>query len=173
MAEDTDPLFQQFLQAGFARVWVPVRPGFEAVILNYIDCGGEPWTEKDAPIVGEPDETSAPSVALIDEIKEQLGADFEFRPGTIAVQKDSPIVEGTGTDFRADDQDREILIALNYYRIAEVDEAAQRILLREPYAGNDQSGIGFAIGVKFVGEPWVVQLPTTLVLLTNADLIVQ
>jgi hypothetical protein len=173
MGQDADPLFQQFLQAGFARVWVPVRPGFEPVILNYIECGGEPWTEKDAPIIGDPDETLAPSVALIDEIKEQLGADFEFRPGTISVHKNSPMVEGNGTDFREDDQDREILIALNYYRIAEVDVAAQKIRLREPYAGENKSDIGVAIGPKFVGEPWVVQVPTTLVLLTNADLITQ
>lgn len=169
MTKDTDPLFEQFLQAGFARVWVPVRPGFEAVIVNYIECGGEPWNEKDAPIAGQPDETSAPSVALIDEIKEQLGVDFEFRPGTISVKKDSTLVAGTGTDFTADDKDREILIALRYYRIAEVDEEAQEIRLREPYAGEDQEAIGFAIGVKDVGEPWLVQVPTTLVHLRSGD----
>ena len=60
MTTNTDPLFEQFLQSGYARVWVPVRPGFEAVIGHYIDCGGEPWTEKDAPIAGQPDEASSP-----------------------------------------------------------------------------------------------------------------
>lgn len=170
--QDNNSSFAQFLRAGYARVWVPVRPGFELVIANYIKCGGEPWGEKDAPILGEADEGSSPTVALIDEIKEQLGADFEFRAGTIGVRKDSDRVAGTGTDFRADDKDREILIALDYYRIAEVDEAAQEIRLREPYRRANQDGIGFAVGVKFVGEPWVVQVPTTLVHLTNsADLI--
>jgi len=169
MAKDNDPLFEQFLRAGFARVWAPVRPGFESVIVNYIECGGEPWNEKDAPIIGDPDEESAPTVSLIDEIKEQLGVDFEFRPGTVKVEKGSKLVIGSGTDFRADDKNREILIALKYYRITEVNEADQRIQLREPYAGEDEDATGYAIGVKFVGEPWVVQVPTSLVHLSSAS----
>ena len=94
---------------------------------------------------------------------------FEFRPGTIKVRKDNKWIEGSGTDFREDDRDREILIALKYYRIARVNEADQKIKLSEPYAGKDQDDIGFAIGVKFEGEPWVVQVPTTLVHLTRSD----
>lgn len=172
--KDADPLFEQFLQAGYARVWVPVRPGFEAVLVHYIECGGEPWTEKDAPIAPGSGEPSAPSIALIDEIKEQLGADFELRPGKIAVQSGSAVVHGTGTDFTAADLDREILIALRYYRIAEVDEAAQTLRLREPYAGADAQGIGYAVGVQYVGEPWLVHVPTRLVYLSNrTDLVVE
>jgi hypothetical protein len=171
MIQNTDPLFEQFLHAGYSRVWVPVRPGFDAAIINYIKCGGEPWSEKDAPILGGDahDQTLAPTVALIDEIKEQLGVNFEFRPGTIQVEKNSNLVVGEDTDFRSDDVDREILIALRYYRIAEVDEAAQKIRLSERYAGEDQNKIGFAIGVKFVGEPWLVQVPTNLVYLSSRD----
>lgn len=170
--KDADPLFEQFLQAGYARVWVPVRPGFEPVILNYIECGGEPWTEKDAPLAGLPDETSAPTVALIDEIKEQLGVDFQFRVGTVEVKKDQKLVKGTGTDFTAADVDREILLEFRQYRIASVDEAAQTLRLREPYARDDADALGFAIGVKFVGEPWLVQVPTRLVYLeSGSDLV--
>ena len=33
--DQSDPLFEQFLQAGYARVMVPVRPQFEYLILNY------------------------------------------------------------------------------------------------------------------------------------------
>ena len=81
--QNTDPLFEQFLQASYSRVWVHVRPGFDGTILHYIKCGGEPWTKKEPPIVGEPDDPytcpHAPTVALIDEIKEQLGVNFEFR----------------------------------------------------------------------------------------------
>ncbi len=171
--QNKDPLFEQFLQAGYARVWIPVRPGFELVVANYVKCGGDPWTEKDAPIAAEPPD-SAPLVALIDEVKEQLGADFESREGTVAVREGERLIIGTGTDFRAGDEDREILIALKTYRIATVDEASQRIELREPYAGADQDAAGFAVGVKFVGEPWVVQVPTTLVYLdAGEDLISQ
>jgi hypothetical protein len=159
---DSDPLFEQFLQAGYARVWVPVRPGFELVIANYIKLGGKPWTEKDAPLVEEPGK-SPPFISLIEEIKEQLDADFMPRKGKLLVRNGEDQVLGSGTDLIEEDIDREILIALQYYRIAEVDVAAQTLRLTEPYDGEDDDAIGFAIGVKFVGEPWLVQVPTTLV----------
>ncbi|MET0648648.1 MAG: hypothetical protein ABW208_18715 [Pyrinomonadaceae bacterium] len=169
---DTDPLFEQFLQAGYARVWVPVRPGFDPVIASYIQSGGEPWTEKDSPLVEESGD-SPPFVSLLEEIKEQLGADFEFRAGTLRVRNGDARVTGSGTDLREDDVDREILIALRYYRIAEVDAAAQTFRLGEPYGGEDGDALGFAIGVKFVGQPWLVQVPTTLVhLKASAELII-
>lgn len=169
LTTDPDPLFQHFLQAGYARVWVPVRPGFDQVLVNYIECGGEPWTEKDAPILGGPGVGAAPTVALIDEITEQLGKEFTARPGSLRVRKGSTLATGTGTDIRADDVDREILIGLASYRIDHVDEAAQQLRLRAAYAGDDADEIGFGIGVKFVGEPWLVQVPTTLVHLTATD----
>lgn len=34
--EDPDPQFDEFLKSGFARVQVPVRPGFEAAIDQYV-----------------------------------------------------------------------------------------------------------------------------------------
>ena len=73
---DNDPLFEKFLQAGFARVWAPVRPGFEQVVAHYIECGGEVWDEKSAPLCSEEDVPSAPLIALIEEIKEQQ--DYEL-----------------------------------------------------------------------------------------------
>ncbi|HYD41535.1 MAG TPA: hypothetical protein VEB43_11975 [Anaeromyxobacter sp.] len=171
-AEDPDPLHQKFLQAGYARVWAPVRPGFEAVVLQYVELGGEPWTEKDAPLLGEPDEGSAPAVALIEELKAELGADFDARPGTIEVHAGSTLVAGTGTDFGPDDVDRAILIALQEYRITAVDQATQQLTLREPFAGEGADGLGYAVGAKYVGEPWIVQVPTSLVHLRDgADLI--
>lgn len=160
--KDTDPVFEQFLQAGYARVWVPVRPGFDLVVANYVQSGGEPWTEKDAPLVEEPGD-APPFVSLIEEIKEQLGADFEFRAGSLQVVSGEDLVSGTGTDLTEDDVDREILIALRQYRIIAVDVANQTLRLGEPYEGESHDQVGFAIGVKFVGEPWLVQVPTTLV----------
>ena len=151
---------------------MPVRPGFDLVIASYIQSGGEPWTEKDAPLVEESGE-APPFVSLIEEIKEQLGADFEFRPGTLNVRNGQTLATGTGTDLREDDVDREILLALRYYRIAGVDVAAQTLRLSDPYGGEDDDAIGFAIGVKFVGEPWLVQVPTTLIhLKAGADPII-
>lgn len=161
---DEDPRFEQFLQAGYARVWVPIRPGFETVVASYIQCGGEPWTERDAPLCDEPG-GDLPIVSLIEEMTEQLGADFEPRAGTLTVRAGDARVDGVGTDFIASDVDREILIDLERYRIVAVDEVAQQVRLQDPYRGIDRDGIGYAIGARLVGEPWVVEVPTNLVYL--------
>ncbi|PCI94512.1 MAG: hypothetical protein COB15_14045 [Flavobacteriales bacterium] len=166
--KDVDPLFEKFLKAGYARVWIPIRPSFEPMMLNYIKCGGEPWSEKDAPQVSEnevgDDNEQSPSISMIEEMKEQLDNDFVQRPGTISVTEDSNILIGTGTDFSKDDVDREILIHLESYRIAEFVSATE-IALREPYLGEDDTNIGVIMGIKYVGEPWVVEVPTSLVYL--------
>ncbi|MGK7397437.1 MAG: hypothetical protein ACNS62_22865 [Candidatus Cyclobacteriaceae bacterium M3_2C_046] len=160
--KDTDPLFEKFLRAGYARLWVPIRPGFDSVIGHYICAGGEPWTEKDAPqIEGCEDGVDPPVVSMIEEMKEQLDNDFAERPGEITVSSNSKVVTGESTDFSEDDVDREILIHLESYRIAQVVSPAE-IRLREVYTGETTS-LGVAVGVKYVGEPWVVQVPTSLV----------
>jgi hypothetical protein len=37
--EDEDPEFEKFVQSGFARVNVPVRPGFEGALEHYLSTG--------------------------------------------------------------------------------------------------------------------------------------
>lgn len=37
--QDTDPLFQKFMQAGYARVVVPVKPGYEAKVASFFSTG--------------------------------------------------------------------------------------------------------------------------------------
>lgn len=163
--KDSDPLFEKFLKAGYARVWIPIRPGFESVVGHYICAGGEPWTEKDAPQCDaegvENGYTQPPLISIIDEVKGQLDNDFVERPGTISVTKNSKEVIGDLTDFSEDDVDREILINLESYRIADFISPTE-IMLREPYEGVDNT-FGVALGVKYVGEPWIVQVPTSLV----------
>jgi hypothetical protein len=172
--QDTDPLFEKFVQAGYARVWVPIRPGFESVVDFYIHNGGEPWTEKEAPLctsTGDDRENAynvPPSVSLIDEIKEQLDNDFVQRKGTVEVTQNEKNITGTDTEFTESDVDREILINLHVYRIAKV-VSATRLVLREAYEGESANGLGYTIGVKFVGEPWVVKIPTSLVLLQESN----
>nr|AUN36853.1 hypothetical protein [uncultured bacterium] len=54
MAEtDADPMFAQFLQAGSARVTVPVTPGFERLAQAYL-AGWGVWGGGDAPGVDDP-----------------------------------------------------------------------------------------------------------------------
>jgi hypothetical protein len=66
--EDTnDPLFTKFLQAGAARVMVPVRPNFEGAINIYL-ATGQVWNGGDVPTVD-----SELYVSIADEMKEAAG----------------------------------------------------------------------------------------------------
>ncbi len=68
--EDDDPDFQAFLKAGYIRVQIPVRPGFEAALAHFKDHG-EVWNGKSLPTIS--DDLYLP---IADEIAERLD-----RPG--------------------------------------------------------------------------------------------
>ncbi len=51
--EDADPLFRKFLQAGAARVIVPVTPGYEKVIMYFQETGIR-WYGKNPPVLTDP-----------------------------------------------------------------------------------------------------------------------
>ena len=61
---DTDSKFTDFLQAGYARVVVPVHPKFTEAILHYLNTG-EIWAGEELPAID--DELY---LSIIDEIKE-------------------------------------------------------------------------------------------------------
>ena len=165
--EDNDPLHAQFLQAGAARVLVPVRRGYEDAIQYYLS------TNK---IAGPPKIGSKLYVPLVTAIKEQQGIDFSKRQGTISVAKDSKDVTGQDTKFIPDDIDREIVIwqkqdvngkiviRQKKYRIAKV-ESSTKLTLSENYTGETDNQVPYSIGLKLVGEPWEVKIPTSLVYL--------
>ncbi|MER9565814.1 hypothetical protein [Mesorhizobium sp. M0571] len=67
-ADGGDALFSRFLNAGFARVVLPVRPAHEGDVLYYLETGVR-WGGTEPPILGEPK-----FVNIIDEIKESLDA---------------------------------------------------------------------------------------------------
>jgi hypothetical protein len=80
-----DPLFKQFLQAGYARVVVPVRLGFEPAVLFYLNCG-LPWLGGELPTVG--DKTQPPLyLDIADEIRALTGGG---EPGETAVPIGDP-----------------------------------------------------------------------------------
>jgi hypothetical protein len=68
--EDTDPVFNQFLKAGYCRVAVPARPGFEGAIDHFMTYG-EPWNGGPLPPISSP-----LYLPIVDEIAERLD-----RPG--------------------------------------------------------------------------------------------
>ncbi|MFI1170387.1 hypothetical protein [Streptomyces melanogenes] len=68
--EDPDPQFNQFLKAGFCRVTVPIRPGFEGAVDHYMNFG-ELWNGGPLPAI-----TSPLYLPIADELAERLN-----RPG--------------------------------------------------------------------------------------------
>jgi hypothetical protein len=161
LLDDADPLFARFLQAGAARVQVPVRPGYEEAVAHYMESGGNLWDGGEPPHVG--DELY---LSIIDEIKEQQGAEAEPRAGTLAVTQGSPAVTGTGTDFSPDDLDRRLTVAGRAYRIADVSSPTS-LTLSEAYRGPTRQGLRYTIGAKYIGEPWEVRVPTSLIYLQS------
>lgn len=65
--EDDDAIFKAFLQAGIAKVVVPVRLGFEKAVMHYL-ATGELWDGGDTPIIN--DELF---ISITDELQEQEG----------------------------------------------------------------------------------------------------
>jgi hypothetical protein len=67
--QDVDPAFLEFLQAGAARVVVPVRPGFEVALTHYLETL-EIWNGE-----GEPPPINSPLyLPIITEIQERTDA---------------------------------------------------------------------------------------------------
>lgn len=69
LRQDVDPTFLEFLQAGAARVVIPVRPGFEIALTHYLETG-RIWNGQ-----GEPPPINSPLyLPIITEIQERTGA---------------------------------------------------------------------------------------------------
>lgn len=74
---DPDPMHESFLQAGWARVSIPVTPGFEGAVLYFVDNDAAIWNEPtDPPQRAE----RGPLVALLQDIDGHLGVDRQPRP---------------------------------------------------------------------------------------------
>jgi hypothetical protein len=93
--EDVDPVFTQFLKAGYCRVVVPVRPGFEGAIDHFMTYG-EIWNGGPLPTISNP-----LYLPIADEIAERLD-----RPGDEVPQGDPWLVRVPTTlvHLRADDK---------------------------------------------------------------------
>ena len=68
----SDALFLQFLQAGYARVLLPVRSGFEDAMMFYL-LTGRPWLGAELPSIGDKTQNSL-YLDITEELKEQSGA---------------------------------------------------------------------------------------------------
>jgi len=158
--DDRDPLFGRFLQAGAARVQVPVRPGFEQAVVWLLQTGNRPWEEEGAFEIG-----GSLYRSMIDEITEELRGAFTRGVGTLAVEHDNAIVTGSGTAFDADlHTGRDIIILERTYQVSEVMSPTE-LRLDRPYADPSDADVAYAFGARLVGDPWEVRVPTNLVML--------
>lgn len=106
--DDVDPLFLSFLKAGYARVVVPVRPGYEAAAMRFL-ADGALWDGGSAPGVDDP-----MYVSMVNEMKEPVGVvDPSIEPWDVVVpttltvlQCTSGCVPGTGLPCSCDEDDK-------------------------------------------------------------------
>lgn len=189
--ESGDGLFDKFMQAGAAQVQVPVTEGFEDH-MQYWEKTGRIWGQD-----GEPprSDTDAHWLSMVQEIKHQQDCYLNDREGRIDTKPPSNIVTIKGSDRYWDpwwlgdvdlnaialDLDREIVIETVVYRIVAItrdpgspnfdvlrpNSMWWRVTLDRPYEGAKATGLPYAVGVKFVGAPWMVTVPTNLIWLKN------
>jgi hypothetical protein len=157
---DTDPLFTNFLQAGAARIQIPIRPGYEEAVFYFVETKGEIWEGGDTPHVED-----TLYVSIVDEIREDQEVAFTKGKGFISVTAGSVDVTGVDTEF---DEvlhfDREIIIRGERYRIEEISSSTT-LKIETPYQGVSESDIPYEFGARYVGDPWDVTVPTSLVYL--------
>lgn len=93
--EDPDPLFDQFLKAGYCRVSVPARPGFETAIEHFMTYG-ELWNGGPLPTI-----TSPLYLRIAEEIAERSD-----RPGNEVPQGDPWLIRIPTTLVKLRDDDK-------------------------------------------------------------------
>lgn len=163
---DDDILYTRFLQAGSARVNVPVRTGFETSMLNYIDANII-WSAEGTLVNTESGQPNLLHISVVDELKSQLNNNSIDGVGRISVIEDSAIVTGTGTEFLpGEDENKRIIIRGITYIIKKV-ESATSLKLTTVYKEDTDTDLPYSYGAKLVGEPWEVRLPTNLIKLDN------
>jgi hypothetical protein len=89
---DNDPVFEAFLRAGYAKVNVPVRPGYEDAINYFIHTGGEIWQGGEAPVIDDPLYVSI-AEELAEPEGEQVGETWETKVATslVMINKESQL----------------------------------------------------------------------------------
>ncbi|MCP4607656.1 MAG: hypothetical protein GY845_02920 [Planctomycetes bacterium] len=166
LLDDNDPMFADFLRAGAARLVVPVRHGFAEAVAGFLANGWLIVDGEDLALPGGGDQ-GLPLLSMLAEMKARQGYDGTKGEGTVDVTNDSADVSGTGTNFTVvSDTRREIHILGTKYLITSVTSETA-VTLDRPYEGNNQTDVQYSLGVQFIGEPWQVRVPTSLVFLEN------
>jgi len=164
--DDVDPLYARFLQAGSARVQVPIRPGFERSLLQYLSKTSIIWKGAATFQVddGDPDIFS---LSMVDELKSQMGNNEVEGKGTLNLVNGAISVTGTDTEFSSSDENRRLIIKEKTYVIKKVQDSLN-ISLSTPYLEDSDPEARYALGGVLVGQPWEITLPTDLIKLDSS-----
>ncbi|MBK8901305.1 MAG: hypothetical protein IPM53_08985 [Anaerolineaceae bacterium] len=160
---------ESFLRAGAARVIVPVTPNYEARVLHYLESNEDNEYKK---ILG-PEAIEAPADSDVEdlwlELLIQKNEELALGSGTLSVKKNKEEVEiNPDSDWLASDRDlgRELYIDGGTYRITAVLDD-RHFSLEGPFQGETDANARYATGSVPYGAPWLVRLPTNLVILLD------
>jgi hypothetical protein len=159
---ENDILFQEFLQAGYAKVIVPVNPDAEALVLRYVSNPEvtEAALYEDA-LRGNPD-------SQFDDLWMELLQDkvdgLARGSGTLTVTKDNStatINPDSTWVLTIDDINRILVIEGVEYRISSI--STNKIFeMERVYERSDNATAKYFIKGKRIGSPWLVSVPTQL-----------
>lgn len=164
----TDYRHTAFLQAGAARVIVPVTPGYEERVLNYLDSDPtKPELERIAsPAPGEiPPDSQNPQLWL--DLIIEKNAELALGSGALSVTKDDDrITINADSRWVPTDRDegRDLYVGGERYQVIE-PAGASEIRIDRPYQGETDAKAAYATGSVPFGAPWLVRIPTELVIL--------
>lgn len=165
----TDYLHTAFLQAGAARVVVPISPGYEERVLNYLDSdpADSEIVRIASPAPGEiPPDSQNPQLWL--DLIVEKNADLALGSGTLSVKKSSDLVTiNTDSRWTPSDRDigRDVFIGGDRYQVTEALPANQQVRIDRNYEQADDAHAVYATGSVPYGAPWLVRIPTDLVIL--------
>ena len=173
-----DPRHHAFLEAGAARVIVPVTPGFEDKVAWFLDPENAAVTELERilapPPTAPPPSGNAVFRDLWIELFTERKPDSARGSGTLAVKSGSaqvtinPQINPEGQWRVSQDRDvgRELYVAGDRYLVAGVHDEATFDLDR-PYEGSSDPEAAYVAGSTPYGPPWTVNVPTSLVVLAD------
>jgi hypothetical protein len=165
-----DPQFADFLRAGSARHIVPVTPGYEDRVLHYLES--DPSIDEVLRLDGPPDDAVPPDSEFEDlwlELLIDRAEDLTIGSGTLSVQAgQATLTINPDSTWEAGPRDigREIYVDGERYAIISVS-APDTIELDEAYNGVTDPEVRYASGSVPYGPPWVVRVPTSLVILSD------
>jgi hypothetical protein len=165
-----EPQHLNFLRAGAARVVVPVTPGWEERMLRYLEA--DPTLSDNERLRDVSDGgATVPDNSLYQELWLELLTNkregLTVGSGTLTVRNgDAEIQINDDSTWQAAERDRgrELIIEGDQYFVVELlGDGALRI--DRPFVGQSSSTARYAAGSVAFGVPWMVAIPTNLVVL--------